>query len=114
MKTLIRGSWLMKQGMSGFLLLGGLLSSMASAGPVQLQQGTATFSQTCCGISEPGSPAQAIDGVFSDIYGVTLNGWAVVRIVNGVEVSMAETAVWETASDVGPAAIKFRPPDIAD
>jgi hypothetical protein len=74
---------------------------------VQLQEGTATYSQTCCGFDILGSPALAIDGIFSDIFGQTLNGWAVVQIVNGVETSKAETAVWETASDVGPGPLRF-------
>ena len=81
--------------------------SIPSAQFVQLQEGTATYSQTCCGFNILGSPALSIDGIFSDIFGQTLNGWAVVRIVNGEEVSKAETAVWETASDIGPGPLRI-------
>jgi hypothetical protein len=83
------------------------ISELPAATIVQLQEGTATYSQTCCGPDILGSPALAIDGVFSDIFGQTLNGWAVVQIVDGVETSKAETAVWETASDVGPGPLRF-------
>jgi hypothetical protein len=64
----------------------------AGATPIQLQNGTATFSQLILG--GPYSPEQAIDGNFGDP-----NGWAV-----GTSVSFGgatgQTAVWETATDL--------------
>ncbi len=79
--------------------LAGLLASAMSivpfgavAVPIQLQNGTATFSQLING--GPFSPAQAIDGDFGDP-----NGWAVAtsQVFDG---AAAQTAVWETAPDV--------------
>ncbi len=66
--------------------------STAVATPIQLQNGTATFSQLING--GPYSPDQAIDGDFGDP-----NGWAVgTSLIFGGAAS--QTAVWETVTDV--------------
>ncbi|MBP0018221.1 MAG: PEP-CTERM sorting domain-containing protein [Cyanobacteria bacterium SBLK] len=64
----------------------------ASAATINLQNGTATFSQQLFG--GPFTPAQAVDGNFGDP-----NGWAIARSPD-VQNSFSETAVWETETDV--------------
>jgi Tol biopolymer transport system component/predicted Ser/Thr protein kinase len=73
--------------LSAFTILG--LAAPSAAAPITLQNATATFSQTAFG----GNPVgQAIDGNFAPE-----NGWAV---LSGSTTS-AQTAVFESASDVG-------------
>lgn len=87
----------MKFGLSAALASGMLLlSPVAFAAPVLLQNGTATFSQTLNGCSPTPvcSPDQAVDGDTSDV-----NGWAIATAPRD-DVTKDETAVWETASDL--------------
>jgi hypothetical protein len=70
----------------------GLISSRALAVPIQLQNGTATFSQVFTGHAF--TPDEAVDGNFGDG-----NGWAVgTSFVFGGAAS--QTAVWETVPDL--------------
>jgi hypothetical protein len=72
----------------------GLLPSegIAASIPIQLQNGTATFSQLILG--GPYSPDQAIDGLFTDP-----NGWAVATSTT-FGGATSQTAVWETVTDL--------------
>src|SRR4051812_20734844 len=78
--------------------------------PVLLQNGTATFSQNFGGIAY--NPNMAIDNIFytprSTPAGVCCfsNGWTIAR--DPGTFSNAETAVWQTVSDVGPSLLTFR------
>jgi hypothetical protein len=77
----------------GFLAcVASLVSVEAVALPIQLQNGTATFSQLING--GPFSPDQAVDGNFGDG-----NGWAVAttQTFGG---ATSQTAVWETVPDL--------------
>ena len=73
--------------------------AVAIGGLVQLQNGTATFSQPLGGLY---TPAQAIDG---DLFGGD-NGWAIARVdaFNGTN---SETAVWETATELSASNLTF-------
>jgi len=68
-----------------------LVPSEARAALIQLQNGTATFSQLING--GPFTPAQAVDG------NIDANGWAIAvsQVVDGTS---AQTAVWETDADL--------------
>ena len=81
-------------------------SVSAAAVPVQLENGTATFSQGPFG-GGPCSPEMAIDESFSP--GVpslgTGNGWAIDRVPG--DFTTNETAVWQTIPDVGPSFLTF-------
>jgi len=65
-------------------------TSQAPAGMVTLTNGTATFSQQ--GVL---TPDQAVDGLVP-LDGT--NGWAILQLPSGI--TSAETAVWETSSDI--------------
>ena len=84
-------------------------SVSAVAVPVQLENGTATFSQGPLG-GGPYSPEMAIDGIF---YTGTLccsNGWTIDHFPNNdptQEFTTNETAVWQTVPDVGPSFLTF-------
>ena len=82
-------------------------SVSAAAVPVQLENGTATFSQEPFG-GGPYSPEMAIDASFSP--GVPSlgigNGWAIDRFPG--DFTTNETAVWQTVPDVGPSFLTFR------
>jgi len=73
------------------------LSGAAFGQTVVLQNGTATFSQS---FDRSYSPAESIDGLNG-----ALNGWAIYSPSAGTS---AQTAVWETASDVTTSALKIR------
>ena len=80
------------------------VSVSATAVPVQLQNGTATFSQGPFG-GGPYNPQMAIDGIF---YAGTMccsNGWTIERFPG--DFAANETAVWQTVSDVGPSFFTF-------
>jgi hypothetical protein len=81
-------------------------SVSAAAVPVQLENGTATFSQGPFG-GGPYTPAQAIDGSFSpgNPRLGTGNGWAIDRFPG--DFTTNETAVWQTVRDVGPSFLTF-------
>ena len=87
------------------------VSVSATALPVHLQKGTATFSQGLLG-GGPYMPSQAIDGSFSPgspSLG-TGNGWAIDHFPNNdpsQEFTADETAVWQTGADVGPSFLTF-------
>lgn len=71
-------------------------TNAADAGMIELQNGTATFSQSFTGTTF--SPEQAVDGDFSDP-----NGWAVATAfftTPTADAAGSQTAVWETAQDV--------------
>jgi hypothetical protein len=70
----------------------GLIPSEAISTPIQLQNGTATFSQLING--GPFSPDQAVDGNFGDG-----NGWAVAT-TQDFGGATSQTAVWETVPDL--------------
>ncbi|MEM9542400.1 MAG: PEP-CTERM sorting domain-containing protein [Cyanobacteria bacterium P01_E01_bin.42] len=76
-------------GFFSFVSLIALLPKNANAVTIQLQNGTATFSQQIGG--GPFIPNLAVDGDFSD-----LSAWAIVDGAN----STSQTAVWETESNV--------------
>jgi hypothetical protein len=79
-------------------------------GPVQLQQGTATFSQGVLG-GGPYSPEMAIDGIFYTDTPCCSNGWTINHFPNNdpsQEFTTDEIAVWETVSDVGPSTLTFK------
>ena len=81
-----------------------LSPSLAAGGPVQLQNGTATFSQGSLG-GGPYSPSMAIDGLFDSM------GWTIDYFPNNdpsQEFTQNETAVWESASDAGPSPFRLR------
>jgi hypothetical protein len=82
---------------SSVLLVVGALSAVASA-QVVLQNASATFSQAFTG---PWTASQMIDGNLSD-----LNGWAVFR-TGGGDPTLAETAVFETATDLSASALSL-------
>jgi hypothetical protein len=72
---------------------------------VGLQKGTATFSQGGLDGVGPYSPEQAIDGIFNDD-----RGWTIDHFPNNIpanEFTTDETAVWQTTSDVGPSFLTF-------
>jgi hypothetical protein len=69
-----------------------LISARAESVPIQLQNGTATFSQLING--GPFTPDQAVDGNFGDG-----NGWAV-GTSQAFGGATAQTAVWETVPDL--------------
>lgn len=80
-------------------------SVSAAAVPVQLENGTATFSQNGLDGVGPYSPAQAIDGVFNDD-----RGWTIDHFPNNIpanEFTTNETAVWQTVPDIGPSLLTF-------
>ena len=86
-------------------------SGLAFAVPVQLENGTATFSQGSLG-GGPYPPSQSIDGSFSPgspSLG-TGNGWSIDHFPNNdpsQEFTRDETAVWQTVPDVGPSILTF-------
>jgi hypothetical protein len=88
---------------AGVYLLTGLLSWVlvaipAAAVPVQLQNGTATFSQPCNNIH---SPDEAVDGNFNDIDADGVNGWAIAATCDDqTDNATNQTAVWETTTNV--------------
>ena len=90
-----------------FILLAMIISfanvSPASAAAVTLQQGTATWSQEdwCCGLNVD----EAVDGVISGTNGPLdpYNGWAIYSDIG----SNAQTAVWETSSDINASKLDF-------
>jgi hypothetical protein len=87
------------------------ISVSAIAVPVQLQKGTATFSQGPLG-GGPYTPSQAIDGNFSpgNPNLGTGNGWSIDHFPNNdawQEFTMNETVVWQTVTDVGPSFLTF-------
>jgi hypothetical protein len=76
----------------GLLTLAGALTPLFG-GPITLQNATATFSQTFSGQNFYAS--SMIDGSFTDAVG---DGWAIYDPISGMS---AQTAVFETQSDVG-------------
>jgi len=78
----------------------------ASAAVIQLQHGTATFSQGPFG-GGPYTPEMAIDGSFfpGDRGSGTGNGWAIDHFPG--DFSTKETAIWQTVPDVGPSLLTF-------
>lgn len=66
--------------------------ALPTTGAIQLQNGTATFSQLILG--GPYSPDQAIDGDFGDP-----NGWGIATTVS-FGGTTSQTAVWETVTDL--------------
>jgi hypothetical protein len=71
---------------------------------VQLQNGTATLSQGGLDGFGPNSPDQAVDGLFDHM------GWSINHFYNNdprQEFAINETAVCETAADLGPAELTF-------
>ena len=85
-----------------FWLFGAVFSGLAAATPVQLQNGTATFSQGGEDGVGPYSPEMAIDGITSGPY-----GWPIDHFPGPQEYTTNETAVWETVSDLGPSLLTF-------
>jgi hypothetical protein len=70
----------------------------AAAVPVQLQNGTATFSQPCINSH---SPDEAVDGNFSDVDADGVNGWAIAATcVEQTDDATNQTAVWATTTNV--------------
>jgi hypothetical protein len=89
-----------KRVLATLALLGLAIPHVASAEPVFLQEGTATFSQT---LGATTSPDQVYDGDLSDV-----NGWAIARDAGGTPLTaVAETAVWETVTDVPLGTVSF-------
>jgi hypothetical protein len=80
------------------------VSVSATAVPVQLQNGTATFSQGPFG-GGPYNPQMAIDGIFYTGTMCCSNGWTIERFPG--DFAANETAVWQTVSDVGPSFFTF-------
>ena len=76
-----------------------LVPSKTRAAAIELQNGTATFSQLING--GPFSPAQAVDGNFGDP-----NGWAI-AISQVLDGTSEQTAVWETATDLAAGDLTF-------
>jgi hypothetical protein len=76
-----------------------LVPSETRGAIIELQNGTATFSQLING--GPYSPAQAVDGDFGDP-----NGWAIAvsQVLDGTS---AQIAVWETATDLAAGDLTF-------
>jgi hypothetical protein len=90
-------------------LFGVGLSGVATATEVQLQNGTATFSQGVLG-GGPYSPQMAIDGILYTGTPCCSNGWTIDHFPNNdptQEFTANETAVWQTGSDVGPSLLTF-------
>jgi hypothetical protein len=86
------------------VIVSAVLCGFTYALPVQLQRGTATFSQGGLDGVGPYSPEMAIDGLFD------AKGWTIDHFPNDIpanEFTMDETAVWQTASDVGPSILTF-------
>jgi hypothetical protein len=77
----------------------GLVPSESRGTIIELQNGTATFSQLING--GPYSPAQAVDGNFGDP-----NGWAI-AISQDLDGTSEQTAVWETATDLAAGDLTF-------
>lgn len=74
-------------------MIASLAARAVFAADVAIQEGTATFSQS---IGGGNTPDQVYDLDLSDS-----NGWAILRDTNGdASSAIAETAVWETVSDV--------------
>ncbi len=67
-----------------------IFPALVSAGVISLQNGTATFSQTCCGTH---SPDLSVDGDLNN------NGWAIATFGSSGDSSSGQTAVWETSTD---------------
>ena len=76
-----------------------LVPSETRGATIELQNGTATFSQLING--GPYSPAQAVDGNFGDP-----NGWAI-AISQVFDGTSEQTAVWETATDLAAGDLTF-------
>lgn len=76
-----------------------LVPSETRGAIIELQNGTATFSQLING--GPYSPAQAVDGNFGDP-----NGWAI-AISQVLDGTSEQTAVWETATDLAAGDLTF-------
>lgn len=93
-----------RRGVTALWLVGALFSSLAAAAPVELQNGTATFSQGPFG-GGPYSPTMAIDGVFYTGTPCCSNGWTIARFPG--DLTTSEVAVWQTGSDVGPGLLTF-------
>ena len=76
-----------------------LVPSETMGSTIELQNGTATFSQLING--GPYSPAQAVDGNFGDP-----NGWAIAtsQVFDGTS---EQTAVWETTTDLAAGDLTF-------
>jgi hypothetical protein len=70
--------------------------------PVTLQNGTATFSQTCC--TGPFTPDLSVDGDFSSVN----KGWAIATFSGTGDATSSQTAVWETTTDVDATQLDFR------
>jgi hypothetical protein len=77
----------------------GLVATETKGAMIELQNGTATFSQLING--GPYSPAQAVDGNFGDP-----NGWAIAtsQVFDGTS---EQTAVWETTADLAAGDLTF-------
>ena len=89
---------------SALLLLS--VSYSASAVPITLQEGTATYSETCC--AGTNSPDKAVDGIFVDLpNGGLSSAWAIASGDGGAPGS-SQTAVWETALDLGSGVYYFK------
>jgi hypothetical protein len=76
-----------------------MLPAGVLAAEVELQNGTATFSQGVYG-GGPYSPQMAIDGIFYTGTPCCSNGWTIDRMPG--DFTTSEIAVWQTTSDVGP------------
>ncbi|MCP4112473.1 MAG: hypothetical protein GY749_44260, partial [Desulfobacteraceae bacterium] len=79
----------------------------AQADTVTLQNGTATFSQVGY-YKENYIPDQATDGIYESGDGIyeSSNGWAIFRRSENVTIN--ETAVWETSTDLDAGQLKFK------
>ena len=82
---------------------------VATATPVQLENGTATYSQDIGGFAY--NPNMAIDGIFfPNLCCGFSNGWTIARIHNNDisdQYTTDETAVWQTVQDIGPGELTF-------
>ncbi|MBL8896308.1 MAG: VCBS repeat-containing protein [Planctomycetes bacterium] len=76
-----------------------LISSTAMAQEVALQMGTATFTQTACGSHSP-------DFVYDGVTNLE-SGWAIAVTCAPSEDAYANTAVWETVTDLDATQLQF-------